>query len=79
MGAPQGCVLSPLLFTLLTHDCTPIHNSNLFIKCADDTTVLGLINNSDESNYREARWCSSNNLILNVEKTKEMVGPSILH
>ncbi len=27
--APQGCVLSPLLFTLLTHDCTPSHNSNL--------------------------------------------------
>ncbi|XP_041840428.1 VPS10 domain-containing receptor SorCS2-like [Melanotaenia boesemani] len=51
-GAPQGCVLSPLLFTLLTHDCTPLHSSNLFIKFADDTTVVGLISNGDETNYR---------------------------
>ncbi|XP_060763541.1 uncharacterized protein fbrsl1 isoform X7 [Neoarius graeffei] len=77
-GAPQECVLSPLLFTLLTHDCTPTHNSNLFIKFADDTTVVGLINNNDESYYRDevsqlATWCRDNNLSLNVEKTKEMV------
>uniref|UniRef100_A0A8C1UAT8 Reverse transcriptase domain-containing protein n=1 Tax=Cyprinus carpio TaxID=7962 RepID=A0A8C1UAT8_CYPCA len=51
-GKPQGCVLSPLLFTLLTHDCTPSHNSILFIKFADDTTVVGLISNRDETNYR---------------------------
>lgn len=46
-GAPQGCVLSPLLFTLLTYDCTPVHSSNLFIKFADDTTMVGLISNRD--------------------------------
>uniref|UniRef100_A0A8C1GTL4 Reverse transcriptase domain-containing protein n=1 Tax=Cyprinus carpio TaxID=7962 RepID=A0A8C1GTL4_CYPCA len=77
-GAPQGCVLSPLLFTLLTHDCTSSHNSNLFIKYADDTTVVVLISNRDETNYRSEvsrlpGWCSDNNLSLNMEKMKEIV------
>ncbi len=74
-GAPQGCVLSSLLFTLLTHDCTAKFSSNHIIKFADDTTVVGLISNNDETHYREevAEWCGTNNLFLNVEKTKEVV------
>ncbi|KAK3527083.1 hypothetical protein QTP86_010787, partial [Hemibagrus guttatus] len=42
-GAPQGCVLSPLLFTLLNHDCAATHSSNHILKFTDDTTVMGLI------------------------------------
>ncbi|KAK3544979.1 hypothetical protein QTP86_031012, partial [Hemibagrus guttatus] len=68
----------PLLFTLLTHDCAAMHNSNYIVKFADDTTVVGLINKNSKSAYREevqwlTAWCKANNLSLNVEKPKEMV------
>ncbi|KAI4876241.1 hypothetical protein NFI96_001158 [Prochilodus magdalenae] len=41
-------------------------------------TVVGLISKNDESAYREevqrlTDWCRTNNLSLNVDKTKEMV------
>ena len=77
-GPPQGCVLSPLLYSLFTHDCMARHVSNTIIKFADDTTVVGLITNNDETAYREevrdlAMWCQDNNLSLNVIKTKEMI------
>ncbi|KAK1792647.1 hypothetical protein P4O66_012581 [Electrophorus voltai] len=52
-GAPQGSVLSPLLFRLPTHDCAVMYSSNHIIKFADDTTVVGLINKDNESAYRE--------------------------
>ena len=52
-GAPQGCVLSPLLYSLFTHNCMALHDSNSILKFADDTTVVGLITNNDESDYRE--------------------------
>ncbi len=51
VGAPQGCVLSPLLYSLYTHDCVSSHSSTSIIKFADDTVVLGLINNDDEATY----------------------------
>ncbi len=52
VGAPQGCVLSPLLYSLYTHDCVSSHSSSSIIKFADDTVVLGLINNNERSQWR---------------------------
>ncbi|KAK3521403.1 hypothetical protein QTP70_004350 [Hemibagrus guttatus] len=52
-GAPQGCVLSPLLFSLYTNDCTSTDPSVKLQKFADDTTVIGLIQDGDESAYRQ--------------------------
>ena len=41
-GAPQGCTLSPLLYSLFTHDCVAMHASNSIIKFADDTIAITL-------------------------------------
>ena len=68
-GSPQGCVLSPLLYSLFTNDCVAKHNSDTIIKFADD---------NNEAAYREevrelAVWCQDKNLSLNVRKTKELI------
>lgn len=42
-GSPQGYILSPSLFTLLTHDRLAGFTSNFILKFACDTTVDSLI------------------------------------
>ncbi len=57
-----------------THNCTATQSSNVIVKFTDDTTVIGLITDNDETAYREevstlTKWCQENHLSLNIDKT----------
>ncbi|TWW64024.1 putative RNA-directed DNA polymerase from transposon BS [Takifugu flavidus] len=78
IGAPQGTVLSPILFTLYTSDFC--YNSEMchIQKFADDTAIVGCIRDNEEEEYRclvrdFVAWCHNNGLQLNTSKTKELV------
>ncbi|KAI3372368.1 hypothetical protein L3Q82_022861 [Scortum barcoo] len=67
-----------VLSTGTPQDCSAIHSTNTIVKFADDTTIVGLISDNDETHYREeiqhlTQWCSNNNLVLNTSKTKEVI------
>lgn len=74
-GVPQGCVLSPFLYSLFTHNCRPEHGSKDIIKFVEDTTVIGLIKDNDESDQvcRLTAWCKDNNLLLNTANTSKLI------
>ena len=48
------------------------------MKFVDDTNIIGWFSNNDESSYREeinnlAVWCTENNVLVSVNKTKELI------
>ena len=51
--SPLGCMLSPLLFTLMTHECCVRFDTNHILKYAENTTVEGLSGDKEELVYRE--------------------------
>ena len=79
MGAPQGTVLSPFLFSVCTPDCQSSHTDYLVVKYADDTAQMGLTTDNDDTHYQQeidnlVQWCGRNYLDLCIlVRQREMV------
>ena len=56
-AGPQGCVLSTFLFIVYTNDMRSPNQNSHIIKYADDTVILGLINNDNETPYFDTILC----------------------
>lgn len=58
-GSSQGCVLSPLFYSLYTYDCITIHSTNTIIKYADDATMVDVGGETSQPiGRRSADWLS---------------------
>lgn len=74
--SPQGCVLSPPLFSLYTNSCISCRQCVSLLKSTDDTTRICPVSDKDESAYRWesdylVTWCSKEQ--LRSLKTVEMI------
>jgi hypothetical protein len=78
-GTPQGAVLSPVLFAIYTGVIQSKSPNIKILKYADDTVVLGLITCQEDTDsyikevHRIASLSKEYSLILNTQKTKEML------
>lgn len=78
IGAPQGCALLHIIFSLYTDDCRSVFSYGTILKYADDNVILRKIVNDKCSDYTAqvyyfVEWCKTLYLHMNVKKTEEMI------